>query len=75
MGGMDEKRWTSLRLTPLAIVLTLFSLLSIPVALIGCAILENAIFRTNYLEQVAQVTGTHDAFGKLYDALEPILGW
>ena len=75
MGGMDEKRRTFPWLSPLAIALALFALLSIPVVLIGCAILENALFHTNYLEQVAQVTGTHDAFGKLFDALQPIFGW
>jgi hypothetical protein len=75
MLGMGEKRRKILWLSPLAIALASFALLSIPVALIGCAILENALFHTNYLEQVAQATGTHDAFGKLYEALEPILGW
>jgi hypothetical protein len=75
MAGMGEKRQKFAWLSPLAIALALLALLSLPVALIGCAVLENALFRTNYLEQVAQVTGTHDAFGRLYAALKPILGW
>ena len=72
---MSEKRRTPPWLTPLTIALALFAILLLPAALIGCAILEDVLFHTNYLEQAAQVTGTHDAFGKVYDSLAPILGW
>jgi hypothetical protein len=72
---MSEKLRKIPWLSPLAITLALFVLLSIPVALIGCAVLEHALFHTNYLEQVAQTTGTRDEFEKLYEALKPILRW
>jgi hypothetical protein len=75
MGGMQSERRKSLRFLPVLIVLTVLAVALIPVVLIGCAVLEDALFGTNYLEQVAQVTGTHAAFGKLYEALQPILGW
>jgi hypothetical protein len=75
MVGMDEERRKSVRFLPALIALATLGVLVLPVALIGCAVLENEVFGTNYLEQVAQVTGTHAAFGKLYDALNPILGW
>lgn len=72
---MDEERRKSWRFLPALMGLALLGLVAIPIAMIGCAILEDAVFGTNYLEQFAQATGTHEAFGWLYEALQPIIGW
>ena len=75
MVGMGGKRRTNPWLIALAIALASFAFLCIPVALIGCAILESALFRTRVLFELAFLSGTYDAFEKLYLALKPVLGW
>ena len=75
MMGMGEKRRTNPWHAAIAIALASFAFLCLPVALIGCAILESALFRTRVLFELAFLTGTYDAFEKLYEALKPVLGW
>jgi hypothetical protein len=57
------------------LLLIFLGLLVMPVAMIGCAVLEYSIFGTNYLEQVSDATGTRDWFVELYRALRPVFGW
>ena len=72
---MDKTWLKQLKFTPTIIAILLLVLLLSPVIMIGCAILEDAILGTNYLEQAAQVTGLHKPLGKFYDALRPVFGW
>jgi hypothetical protein len=72
---MSDGQRKARQMIPVFIALALVAVIAVPIALVGCALLEDAWLGTNYMEQFARLTGTTDAFEWLYAALQPILGW
>jgi hypothetical protein len=72
---MDAPSRSPKKLDKAFIALALLGLFFLPFLLITCAVLEYKLFGTNYLEQIGQVSGLHGPLGKLYEALQPYLGW